>query len=155
MGVDKPTDVCSIQMYRRMMRYMAGVRWQDGRSSSEVAEMCGVGDLFVKLRQRRLIMRWSENVRRAEGCVLGEVGEFIIKICVWLLKSFIDIILFKVTNIVLPFSVLSNSHSQFFYIHFELFNIWFPFKLELQLYHYMLIILFFFKKKKRTLLQFC
>ena len=56
----------------RMPRYMAGVlRWQDGRSSSEVAEMCGVEDLFVKLRHRR--PRWSEHVKRAMGAVLGEV----------------------------------------------------------------------------------
>ena len=57
----------------RMPRYMAGVRWQDRRSSSEVAEMCGVEDLSVKLRQRRL--RWFGHVKRAEGGVLGEVGE--------------------------------------------------------------------------------
>ena len=49
----------------RMLRYMAGVRWQDRRSSSEVAEMCGVEDLSVKLRQRRL--RWFGHVKRAEG----------------------------------------------------------------------------------------
>ena len=39
---------------RRMPEYMAGVRWQERRSSSEVAEMCGVEDLSFKLRQRRL-----------------------------------------------------------------------------------------------------
>ena len=38
-----------------MLTYMAGVRWQDGRSSSEVAEMCGVEDLSVRLRQRRFL----------------------------------------------------------------------------------------------------
>ena len=53
-----------------MLRYMAGVRWQDGKSSSEVAEMYEVEDLSVKLRQRRL--RWFRHVKRAEGCVLGE-----------------------------------------------------------------------------------
>ena len=57
----------------RMLRYMARVRWQDRRSSSEVAEMCGVEDLSVKLRQRRL--RWFGHVKRSEGGVLGEVGE--------------------------------------------------------------------------------
>lgn len=58
---------------RRMLRYMAGVRWQDGRSSEEVAEMCGVQDLAVRLRQRRL--RWFGHVERAEeGNMLREVG---------------------------------------------------------------------------------
>ena len=46
----------------RILRYIAGVRWQDGKSSSEVAEMCGVEDLSVKLRQRRL--RWFGHVKR-------------------------------------------------------------------------------------------
>ena len=48
---------------RRMLRYMAGVRWQDRRSSSEVAEMCGVEDLSVRLKQRRL--RWFGDVKYA------------------------------------------------------------------------------------------
>ncbi len=56
---------------RRMLRYMAGVRWQDGRSSGEVAEMCGVEDLSAKLRQRRL--RWFGHVERAGGGALNEV----------------------------------------------------------------------------------
>ena len=34
--------------------------------------MCGVEDLSIKLRQRRL--RWFGHVKRAEGGVLGEVG---------------------------------------------------------------------------------
>ena len=57
----------------RMLRYMAGVRWQDGRSSSEVAEMCGVEYLSVKLRQRRL--KWFRDMKRAERGVMDEVGE--------------------------------------------------------------------------------
>ena len=32
----------------RMPKYMAGVRWQDGKSKSEVTEMCGVEDLSAK-----------------------------------------------------------------------------------------------------------
>ena len=36
-------------------------------------EMCEVEDLFVKLRQKRL--RWFRHVKRAEGCVLGKLGE--------------------------------------------------------------------------------
>ena len=44
------------------------MRWQDRRSSSEVVEMCGVENLSVKLRQKRL--RWFGHVKRAErGCV--------------------------------------------------------------------------------------
>ena len=58
---------------RRMLRYMAGVRWQDGRSSSEVAGMCGVEDLSAKLRQRRL--RWFGHVERAGEGALNEVRE--------------------------------------------------------------------------------
>ena len=61
---------------RRMLRYMAGVRWQDahGRSSSKVAEMCGVEDVAVKIRQRRL--RWYGHVRRSqEESILREVEE--------------------------------------------------------------------------------
>ncbi len=58
---------------RRTLRYMAGVRWQDGRSSGEVAEMCGVEDLSAKLRQRRL--RWFGHVERAGGGALNEVRE--------------------------------------------------------------------------------
>ena len=57
-GIDKQTDGCCIHIFgrydRRILRYMAGVRWQDGRSRSEVAEICEVEDLSVKLRQRRL-----------------------------------------------------------------------------------------------------
>ncbi len=58
---------------QRMLRYMAGVRWQDGRSSGEVAEMCGVEDLSVELRQRRL--RCFGHVERAGGGALNEVRE--------------------------------------------------------------------------------
>ncbi len=58
---------------RRMLRYVVGVRWQDGRSSGEVAEMCGVEDLSAKLRQRRL--RWFGHVERAGGGALNEVRE--------------------------------------------------------------------------------
>ncbi len=58
---------------QRMLIYTAGVRWQDGRSSGEVAEMCGVEDLSSKLRQRRL--RWFGDVERAGGGALSEVRE--------------------------------------------------------------------------------
>ncbi len=54
---------------RRMPRYMAGVRWQQG--NKEVAEMCGVEDLSVKLRKRRL--RWFGHVERARESAMGEV----------------------------------------------------------------------------------
>lgn len=58
---------------RRMLKYMAGVRWQDGRSSGEVAEMCGVEDLPAKLWPRGL--RWFGHVERAGGGALNEVRE--------------------------------------------------------------------------------
>ena len=73
-GIDKQTDGYSTcRCDHRMLRYMAGVRWQDGRSSSEVAKMCEVEDLSVKLRQRRL--RWFGHVKRGEKGVLAEVEE--------------------------------------------------------------------------------
>ena len=52
---------------------MAGVEWQDGKSRTEVSNMCGVEDLSVKVRQRRL--RWFGHIRRAEGSLLNEVEE--------------------------------------------------------------------------------
>ena len=58
---------------RRMLRYMAGVKWQDGRSSREVAEMCGVEELPNELRKRRL--RWYGHLKRVDGGPLGEVEE--------------------------------------------------------------------------------
>ena len=33
---------------RRMMRYMAGVKWQDGVSSEELAKRCGLGDILER-----------------------------------------------------------------------------------------------------------
>ena len=53
---------------------MAGLWWQDRKSSSEVAEMCGVEDLSVKLRQKRLRI-WFGYVKMKEGGVLDEVGK--------------------------------------------------------------------------------
>ena len=50
---------------------IAGMRWQDRKSSSKVAEMCGVEDFSVELRQRK--PRLFGQVKRAEGCVLGKV----------------------------------------------------------------------------------
>ena len=47
---------------RRMLRYMAGVSWEDRLRSQEVAERCGVETLDVLLRRRRL--RWFGHVRR-------------------------------------------------------------------------------------------
>ena len=69
---DRLTKVlCSCD--RRMLRYMAGVRWQDGRTSIEVAKACGVEDLVSVLTRRRL--RWFGHVERAEGGVLQELRE--------------------------------------------------------------------------------
>jgi len=35
---------------RRMMKYMAKVKWQNGVSSEEVAKRCGLGDILEKTR---------------------------------------------------------------------------------------------------------
>ena len=43
---------------RRMLRYMAGIKWQDGVSSEEVARRCSL----ERARQGRL--QWFGNVRR-------------------------------------------------------------------------------------------
>ena len=53
----------------KMLRYMAGEKWEDGKSSFELRDMCGVEDLSVKVRQRRL--RWFGHVGRAEGSLLN------------------------------------------------------------------------------------
>ena len=45
----------------KVLRYMAGVKFQDGKSI-EVRDMYGVEDLSLKLRQRRL--RWFGHVKR-------------------------------------------------------------------------------------------
>ena len=57
----------------KMLKYMAGVKWQDGKPSIEVRGVCGVEDLSVKVRQR--ILRLFEHVRRAEGSLLNEAEE--------------------------------------------------------------------------------
>ena len=63
---------------RRMLRYMAGVSWQDQVSSVQVASRCGVEVLENVLRRRRL--RWFGHVkRRDEGDPLRRVGELIVE----------------------------------------------------------------------------
>ena len=47
---------------RRMLRYMAGVKWQDGVASEEVAKRWGLRDILEITRQGRL--QWFEHVRR-------------------------------------------------------------------------------------------
>ena len=59
---------------RRMLRFMAGVSLGDAVSSREVAESCGVKELGILLRERRL--RWYGHVvRRGEGEPLRRVRE--------------------------------------------------------------------------------
>ena len=48
---------------RRMLRYIAGVRWQDGLSSEQVARRCGVEELEMKFG--RGILSWLGHVMRA------------------------------------------------------------------------------------------
>ena len=49
---------------RKMLRYMTGVRWDDGVTSREVAERCGLSELEDKLRRSRL--RWFGHVVRSD-----------------------------------------------------------------------------------------
>ena len=63
---------------RRMLRYMAGVAWQDRVRSEEVARRCGVEVLENVLRRRRL--RWFGHVkRRDEEDPLKRVGELVVE----------------------------------------------------------------------------
>ena len=39
---------------RRMLRHMAGVKWQDGVSSQKVDKRCSLGDIQERTRQGRL-----------------------------------------------------------------------------------------------------
>ena len=58
----------------RMMRYMAGVKWQDRISNEEVVERCGIKDMQHSLRHRRL--QWFGHVkRRKESEVLRKVND--------------------------------------------------------------------------------
>ena len=47
---------------RRMLRYKAGVRWQDKISSEVVEKRCGSKEIQDKMRQRRL--QWFGHVKR-------------------------------------------------------------------------------------------
>jgi len=59
---------------KRMLRYMARVRWQNRISSEEVAKRCGLKMIPDKLRQKRL--QWFSHVRsETEGGVLRLVEE--------------------------------------------------------------------------------
>ena len=69
MGLPSPENC----LRRILFDKWAGVKWQDGKSSTKVKEMCRVEDLSVKVRQRRL--RWFGHVRRARGSLLNEVEE--------------------------------------------------------------------------------
>ena len=47
---------------RRMLRYMAGIKWQDVVSSEEVAKRCVLEDIQERVRKGRL--QWFGHVRR-------------------------------------------------------------------------------------------
>jgi hypothetical protein len=57
--------------YRRMLSYMAGVRWEDSVSSGEMARRCGVEELEVELRRRRQMV-WTRCKGGGGECV--EIG---------------------------------------------------------------------------------
>ena len=62
---------------RRMLRCMAGMRWTDMVCSEEVANRCGLAEIQVRMRQRRL--QWFGHVRREkEGGGLRMVEEMIV-----------------------------------------------------------------------------
>ena len=69
---DRLTDVLQ-RCHCKMLRYMVGVQWEDGKSSIDVRDMCGVEDLSVKVRQRRL--KWFGHIKRAEDSLFNEVEE--------------------------------------------------------------------------------
>ena len=48
----------------RMLRYMAGVRWEDYVSNEEVVRRCGLEDVVSVMRRRRL--RWYGHVERRD-----------------------------------------------------------------------------------------
>jgi hypothetical protein len=50
---------------RRMLMYMAGVRWQDRVSNGKEASRCGLEELEVELCRRTL--RWFGHVAGVEG----------------------------------------------------------------------------------------
>ena len=54
-----------------MLRYMAHVKLKDKVPSDEVARLCGIPELPIRLRQKRL--RWFGHVRRATDNIIGEV----------------------------------------------------------------------------------
>ena len=68
-GAETWTLMSRLVDHPRMLRYMAGVRWQDGRSSSEVLEMCGVEDFSVYLRQKE-----AEKIEIVWTCEKGRGG---------------------------------------------------------------------------------
>ena len=47
---------------RRMLRYIAGVKWQDGVTSEEIAKRCDLIEIQDKIRQQRL--QWFGHVQR-------------------------------------------------------------------------------------------
>lgn len=57
---------------RRMMRFMAQVKLKDRIRSEEVERRCGLPEVSLRLRQKRL--RWFGHVKRATtGSIIGEV----------------------------------------------------------------------------------
>ncbi len=71
----KQLEVLLIRCYVRMLRYLMGIRWQDGLSNEEVVRRSGLESLEVLLRRNRL--RWFGHVRRREeGHILRQALHF-------------------------------------------------------------------------------
>ena len=64
-GMTRRLEKILVRSDRRMLRYMAGVTWRDDIRSVEVARRCGVEELDVVLRRRRL--RWFGHVKRRDN----------------------------------------------------------------------------------------
>ena len=58
---------------RRMLRYMARVKWQDGVSSEEVVRRCGLRDILERAKQESAMVWMCE--KRGRGGGIEESGE--------------------------------------------------------------------------------
>ncbi len=67
-AMTKQLEALLIRCDVRMLRYLMGIRWQDGISNEEVVRWSGLEGLEELLRKTRL--RWFGHVRRREEHIL-------------------------------------------------------------------------------------
>ena len=60
MGTDTENEGDSKESDNRMLRFMAGMHWEDHLTNDDVAEMCGLAKLKCRLQVQRL--RWFGHV---------------------------------------------------------------------------------------------